>query len=242
MTISIYQNPFVFEKHGPYFSKYIALCIRNFRNTKSKNTERHHIFPTCMCSKDEITGRKKPINESWNLVHLEYEDHQLAHELIASSGIYSGLKYADNIMNRKSFAGENNPNYGRTGEKHPMYGKKHTAEALAKMSGENSPMYRQGHKISGDRNGRYGKPGSKSMLGRTGESNPMYGRTGELCPAYGRKGELHPMYGKTGELHPTYGMKYELVVCPHCGKTGGGGAMNRWHFDNCKLKNKNGIE
>ena len=25
------------------------------------------------------------------------------------------------------------------------------------------------------------------------------------------------------------------VVCPHCGKDGGLGAMKRWHFDNCKL-------
>lgn len=24
------------------------------------------------------------------------------------------------------------------------------------------------------------------------------------------------------------------LVCPHCGKSGGGG-MTRWHFDNCKL-------
>lgn len=24
------------------------------------------------------------------------------------------------------------------------------------------------------------------------------------------------------------------VICPHCGVHGGGGAMSRWHFDNCK--------
>ena len=28
-----------------------------------------------------------------------------------------------------------------------------------------------------------------------------------------------------------------LVTCPHCGKVGGqGNMMNRWHFDNCRLK------
>jgi hypothetical protein len=26
----------------------------------------------------------------------------------------------------------------------------------------------------------------------------------------------------------------EKLVCPHCGKTGGGGAMVQWHFDKCK--------
>ena len=33
------------------------------------------------------------------------------------------------------------------------------------------------------------------------------------------------------------GREKPKVICPHCGKTGGGQAlMNRWHFDNCKLK------
>lgn len=27
-----------------------------------------------------------------------------------------------------------------------------------------------------------------------------------------------------------------IVKCPHCNKEGGSNAMNRWHFDNCKLK------
>lgn len=26
------------------------------------------------------------------------------------------------------------------------------------------------------------------------------------------------------------------ITCPYCNKTGGDGAMNRWHFFNCKLK------
>lgn len=26
------------------------------------------------------------------------------------------------------------------------------------------------------------------------------------------------------------------VICPHCGKSGPSGAMNRWHFDNCREK------
>ena len=26
------------------------------------------------------------------------------------------------------------------------------------------------------------------------------------------------------------------VTCPHCNKTGRGGNMTRYHFDNCKLK------
>jgi len=30
------------------------------------------------------------------------------------------------------------------------------------------------------------------------------------------------------------GKKIPTVTCPHCSKTGGGGSMQRWHFDNCK--------
>lgn len=32
------------------------------------------------------------------------------------------------------------------------------------------------------------------------------------------------------------GFKQPLLVCPHCKKTGGGHAMKRWHFDNCRIK------
>ena len=28
--------------------------------------------------------------------------------------------------------------------------------------------------------------------------------------------------------------KRQIVVCPHCGKKGGGGNMRRYHFNNCK--------
>ena len=31
------------------------------------------------------------------------------------------------------------------------------------------------------------------------------------------------------------GMKYPIVYCPHCGKSGGSATMPRWHFNNCKL-------
>jgi dihydrofolate reductase len=30
--------------------------------------------------------------------------------------------------------------------------------------------------------------------------------------------------------------KREIVICPHCNKSGGGGNMRRYHFDKCKLK------
>jgi group I intron endonuclease len=36
------------------------------------------------------------------------------------------------------------------------------------------------------------------------------------------------------------GLKYALEerICPYCGKKGRGGAMGRWHFDNCRLNGR----
>lgn len=59
-----------------------------------------------------------------------------------------------------------------------------------------------------------------------------------------KRGANHPSYGKPlSEEHKKKlrdafaGKKKPLVVCPHCGKEGGGGSMVRHHFDNCKKRN-----
>lgn len=68
------------------------------------------------------------------------------------------------------------------------------------------------------------------------------------------KGRISPMKGKTqneitkqkisevtklrwerNELTSYSGYKHEIIKCPHCEKTGGKGAMKRWHFENCKI-------
>jgi group I intron endonuclease len=68
------------------------------------------------------------------------------------------------------------------------------------------------------------------------------------------KGRISPMKGKTqnkvtkqkisevtklrwekGELTSYTGYKHEIIKCPYCDKTGGKGAMKRWHFENCKI-------
>ena len=164
MTTTIYQNPFVFEKHNQSFSDYIGLCIKHHKDEKGENTENHHIFPE----------HKGGTRDKWNMVHLEYELHVEAHRLLmeAFPKDYS-MKSAYNwTKNRGSmrgiYDGENNPMYGKTGELNPMFGR----------TGENSPMCGNGHLVSGENNGMYGK---------TGELNPMFGRTGENNPIFGTK-------------------------------------------------------
>ena len=141
MTLSIYQNPYVFEKHGPYFSKYIALCIRHHKDEIGDNTEFHHILPK----------HKGGSEDRWNKVHLEYELHVEAHRLLmktfpddvqmlysynavnnrscrrgkvpwnkGKTGVYSN-EWIEN--KRKSMSGCNSPRFGIKGELHPLFGK-----------------------------------------------------------------------------------------------------------------------
>lgn len=39
---------------------------------------------------------------------------------------------------------------------------------------------------------------------------------------------------KKGKVSHFKGKKKEIIICPHCNKSGGKGSMQRWHFDNCK--------
>lgn len=41
---------------------------------------------------------------------------------------------------------------------------------------------------------------------------------------------------KMGTISPFRGVARKKITCPHCGKVGGDGLMQRWHFDNCKNK------
>ena len=76
--------------------------------------------------------------------------------------------------------GENSPMYGKTGEKCPNYGKKHTEETKRKMS--------EAHK--GENNHNYGKHLSEETKKKISENHANV------------KGENHPMYGRTGENNP----------------------------------------
>lgn len=45
--------------------------------------------------------------------------------------------------------------------------------------------------------------------------------------------------GHIGKISQFKGVSRKKLICPHCGKEGGEGLMQRWHFDNCKFKINN---
>lgn len=59
--------------------------------------------------------------------------------------------------------------------------------------------------------------------------------------AASRTGEKHYLFGKTQSSESRQKMSETRlntppITCPHCLKTGGAGAMKRWHLDNCRHK------
>ena len=150
-----------------------------------------------------------------------------------ASQLYSPEEWEDIVLNELF-----EPNTMK-GEAHPLYGKKLSDETKKRMS-----------------EARKGKPKSEEHKKKiSGEGNPFYGkkhseetrkRIAELS-AERAKGERNPMYGKKHSEETKKKMsetkkgvsiiqpKQKQVECPHCNKRGALNAMNRLHFDNCKL-------
>lgn len=93
-------------------------------------------------------------------------------------------------------------------------------------------------------------------MSKNGDKNPMFGKEpwnkGNKKPRL-KKEKIKRVFtqehkdkislaklGKPGALlgrpSPIRGMIKEINICPHCYKSGGKGSMQRWHFDNCKVR------
>lgn len=71
----------------------------------------------------------------------------------------------------------------------------------------------------------------KAYWRRWREENPDYKSKWKQYQRTGRTQEgIKAHQRRAADLNTT------LITCPHCGKTGNIGNMNRWHLDNCKMK------
>ncbi len=132
-----------------------------------------------------------------------------------------------------------------SGEKHPLYGKKHSEETKEKFK------YRK--YASGENHYMHGKSRSEESKRKTSETlKGMF--LGEKSCWYGKKGELAANYGNmlSDEAKKSIGDKNRgrkhteeekakmriRDICPHCGKESTRSIITRYHRDNCKHKVK----
>ena len=77
---------------------------------------------------------------------------------------------------------------------------------------------------------------------RTKISNTLRGHVQSeqtrLKKSESHKGKVHSEETKMKMSSAKKGIRKEIVICPHCDKEGGAGNMKRYHFDNCKFKDK----
>ena len=161
MTTSIYQNPFSYEKLGPHFKEYLQLCRKHINDEKGRNTSRHHINPKFL-TVDYIEDR-------WNWVHLEHEDHREAHRLLHL--IFPENTKAISSYNR--LKGEISPNEIMKKRYEDPLERKKTSESIKKWHDEVgfSEEYRlkKSEAATGEKNPNFGKKLKRVICEHCGE-------------------------------------------------------------------------
>lgn len=189
--------------------------------------EKHHIVPRC------LNGS----NKSDNLVSLTYREHFLCHWLLCKI-------YPSNHKLKAAFA----KMLEITSTKKRIVSSKHFDAVKRQIAGTHFEWLKENLEINGPWNkGKKGVqiPWNKGL--KTGphsaESNKK--RSDSVTEHY--KNTPHPRSGKDpwnkgkkGVQVPwNKGIEAAEWVCPHCNKIGKGDSNKiRWHFDNCKLKEK----
>lgn len=138
----------------------------------------------------------------------------------------------------RDMSGDKNPNYGNTGELSCWFGKTHTEETKQKMSdAQKGRIFTDEHKQA------MRKP--KSEAGRIAIAKAQRAKldAGWKPSKASNIKRSETLKGRiitdehAGKISASLkGKPKKKVVCPHCHKEGGNGLMQRWHFDNCKLK------
>lgn len=144
-------------------------------------------------------------------------------------GTRCGVELSEEIKNKisDSISGENHPFYGIKGHNHPRFGIPHTEQTKEKM--RKSHALRDTTKSIETR-----RKLSKALTGNKHSEETKSKISKSLIGHSNNKGHIFSEQHKLNMRKP----RSEIckVTCPHCSKVGVPGNMNRWHFDNCKLK------
>ena len=199
-------------------------------NAKSRNTpkgkgvivESHHIVPTACGGVDTKN----------NKVNLTLREHYICHLLLAK--IFKGTEYYAKmcraVVAMSQRGSKNSRAYAKIREDHIQNLRNQVISEKQKQAisrANTGNKSRRGHKNSPEhieilRQSRLGSKHSQETRNRW---------------SLNRKGKPAHNKGVTGIITFTQKTK----ECPHCGKIGGGSMMTRWHFDNCKFKEKTNV-
>jgi hypothetical protein len=193
--------------------------------------ERHHIVPKCLGGSDEED----------NIVLLTFREHYVAHALLTKIHPSKDLIHAFwcmSFMNRKKYQNSHLYEMARSayvenisGSNHPMK-RKESREKISKSWNEERKN-NQAEKVSGDKHWT-----KKRNMGD--HAKFMRSKlTQEFLVENGKRSLFvtdNPM--KQQSIAQKFKKPKEIVVCPHCNKSGGKPVMIRYHFDNCKSRDK----
>lgn len=217
------------------YQRHYDLLINRARNRRlTVYVEKHHVIPRCLGGGDE----------SENIVQLTAEEHYLAHQMLVK--IYPAnrkLVFAAWMMcNGKQ---RNNKRYAWMKQKHIKVlsethrGKKmpedHKRKLIEMRTGK--PLSEETRrKISETQVGKvltedHKRKLSESHRGKT-PSDETRKKMSEAAKRREWSEETKRKLSKAKQGVKTGPCK--STECPHCGKVGAGGVMQRWHFNNCK--------
>lgn len=170
-----------------------------------------------------------PTRESGQIVILENNLTEVGAFAIERRLIrWWGKKHEGGLLYNKADGGEGKTGYGVS--------RPHTEETRQKISkakmGKSYPRLTVANRKTGEK--RRSIKLSEETCRKISESQKGRVMTEEHKANLSKAGVGRPVSEETREkMREKNSIK---TTCPHCGKTGGGSAMKRYHFDNCKSK------
>ena len=195
-------------------------------------------------------------DEPHNLIELTVEEHAEAHRILYEK--YGN--WQDEIAWKALCGHIGREEIIQCVQKNTNLGKKHSVETRKKMSDAKIGKKQSVETVEKRRKKLIGK---KREFSEQWKENISKGKKGQIPWIAGKKhteeskeknriAHLGHTYNKgrklsieaknnmsaahKGQIPYNKGLKYEIVVCPYCGKSGGSNSMKRYHFDNCKYK------
>ena len=124
--------------------------------------------------------------------------------------------------------------FTRTGVSVPLETRQRQSESIKRIHpNRGKPSPNKGKRASDETK-------EKQRLAKLGKRRKPFSVDTKEKIRQSKLGSNNPSYGKSPSDETREKLRLanlgskQLLVCPHCGKIGGGGSMTRWHFGKCK--------